>query len=128
MANESPRCVNYAVGVRKRLQEDARHAGWRVSIPRYALVDAVHTLLGPGIQPAEHGRKPRVVCSGCNKMRPATLHWSEASLEEQPATVGVEAARCVSPAGRHGAHSPTARGCLRVMCRRCVSLRGVQRD
>lgn len=101
------RCVNYAVGVRKRLQEDARRVGWSVSIPRYALVGAVQTMLGPAAveaQPAEHGRKPRVLCSSCNKLRPVTLHWSEACLGEQPATVGREAAR----------------GCLRVMCRKCA--------
>ena len=101
-------CVHYAVGVRKRLQEDAKRARWSVCIPRYALVGAVQSLLGPGMRPAEHGRKPRVLCSACGKLRPATLHWSEACLKEKPETVGQEAARC----------------CLSVMCRRCACRRG----
>ena len=105
------RCVSYAVGVRKRLQEDARRAGWSVSIPRYALVGAVKALLGTGAveaTPPQHGRKPRVLCSACSKLRPATLHWSEACLGRQPAAVGMD----------------TARESLCVLCRRCASRRG----
>ena len=67
----------FALGLRYRLQKEAyRMAGWKVVIPRHALVETVCRMLAP----VQHGVKTRGQCMVCAQRRPITLHWTSAAF------------------------------------------------
>ena len=90
----------FALGLRYRLQKEAyRMAGWKVVIPRHALVETVCRMLAP----VQHGVKTRGQCMVCAQRRPITLHWTSAAFRDRPYRETTDmyiAAMCRSCAGK----------------------------